>query len=136
AFRVLARSSKLETPRLLLPVACLSSLVAFFSFAASGFAQGVPGNPGCPTNKTVECGSPWTFDDPTSSGLCSVGTNITVSVITTVTNMQMCSSTVTRTWQVFDDCGTGTTCIQMVTIVDTSPPIVSCANDKTVQCGS
>jgi streptogramin lyase len=39
----------------------------------------------CATNKTVQCGTAWDFDPPTASDVCS-GTNVTISVLSTVTN--------------------------------------------------
>jgi hypothetical protein len=38
----------------------------------------------CPTNKTVQCGSGWTFDPPSASSCC--GSNVTGTVTGTVTN--------------------------------------------------
>src|SRR4051812_26282512 len=42
----------------------------------------------CPTNKTVECGSVWTFDDPTGAGPCTATNAPTIKVLSTVTNTQ------------------------------------------------
>ena len=99
------------------------------------FGQGIPGTSGCPTNKTVECGTSWNFGPPTGNAACP-DTNIIVTVLSTVTNSQPCPWVITRTWQVSDNCGTMTICTQMVTVVDTTPPVPFCANDKTVQCNS
>jgi hypothetical protein len=38
----------------------------------------------CATNKTVQCGSGWTFDPPTGSSCC--GSNLTTTILSTVTN--------------------------------------------------
>jgi hypothetical protein len=86
----------------------------------------------CPTNKTVECGSAWTFDDPTVTGPCG-GTNANITVLTIVTNGAGCSQTNTCTWQVSDTCGGSTQCSQTVTVVDTLPPVMSFTS-FTVQC--
>jgi hypothetical protein len=87
----------------------------------------------CATNKTVECGSAWTFDSVTAtSGGC---TNVNLTSVSS-TNLGKCSSTYTRVWTA-TDCANGFgTCTQVVTVVDTTPPMLTCANDKTVQCGS
>ena len=87
----------------------------------------------CATNKTVQCGTAWTFDAPTVSDSCS-GTNLTVSILSTVTN-GVCPRFITRTWKATDACGNTNTCIQIVTVVDTTPPVLTCATNKTVQCG-
>jgi uncharacterized repeat protein (TIGR03803 family) len=88
----------------------------------------------CGTNRTVECGTPWTFDSPATYDDCC-GTNVTITVLDTTTNGS-CPQLVTRTWQATDCCGNPTNCSQTVTIVDTTPPTISCAGDKTVECGT
>jgi autotransporter-associated beta strand protein len=89
----------------------------------------------CATNKTVECGSAWSFDDPSALDACS-GTNLTVGILSTVTNGTACSKDITRTWQATDPCTNSSTCSQTVTVVDTTPPNITCASDKTAECGS
>lgn len=89
----------------------------------------------CPSNKVVDCGSTWTFDPPTTAGSCTVG-SATVTVLNTVTNAQGCLTFITQTWQVTDACGNSITCSQTVTVADRTPPVPSCAADKTVVCGT
>jgi hypothetical protein len=88
----------------------------------------------CSTNKTVQCGSAWSFDNPSASGGCC-DTN-TITVTGTITNGAACSLVITRTWQVTDCCSNTASCSQTVTVVDTTPPVITCATNKTVQCGS
>lgn len=59
----------------------------------------------CPTNKMVNCGTDWTFDAPIATSAC--GTNLTVSVLHTVTNTGPCSTVITRTWQATSCFGAG-----------------------------
>jgi hypothetical protein len=90
----------------------------------------------CPTNKTVECGSQWTFDLPTAWDACC-GTNVTITVQNTFTNaLSPCVSIIRRVWQIADCCQNVTTCSQSITVVDTTPPVIVCATNKTVECGS
>jgi hypothetical protein len=89
----------------------------------------------CATNKTVQCGSAWSFDAPSASDVCA-GTNVTVIVTGTTTNGSACSLTITRSWQATDGCSNSAPCSQIVTVVDTTPPVITCATNKTVQCGS
>jgi len=77
-----------------------------------------------PTNKTVQCGAAWTFDEPLPFDNCSGG-NVTVAVITTTNNV--CPQTIERTWSLTDLCGNTTNLTQTVTLVDTNPPVVLCA---------
>src|SRR5207302_742366 len=88
----------------------------------------------CASNKTVECTTPWTFDTPTATDSC--GTN-TITVFSTVTN-KTCGNTLvaTRTWRATDACGNHADCSQTVTVIDTTAPVITCANNKTVQCGT
>ena len=88
----------------------------------------------CATNKTVECGSVWTFDPPAASDACS-GTNVTVSLVGVVTN-GTCPAVFTATWVALDACGNTNTCSQSVTNLETTPPVLICATNKTVECGS
>src|SRR5262249_34707161 len=84
------------------------------------------------SNKTVERGSSWDFDAPTST--------VPVTVVSTVTNTAgHCGGTfdATRTWQANDPCGATPQCSQTVTVVDTTPPVIVCANtNKTVELGT
>ena len=87
--------------------------------------------------KIVECGPGWAFDDPTVSDNCIYGTNIVPRAFSTVTNTPgTCGYTVTRTWEAFDACNNRSTCSQVVTVIDTTKPVVSCTADKIAECGS
>src|SRR5213078_4050000 len=90
----------------------------------------------CVGNKTVECGSAWSFDAPSASDTCGAAT---ISVLNTVTNTTgHCGSTfdVTRTWRATDACGNTAQCSQKVTVEDNTPPSIACVGNKTVECGS
>src|SRR5204863_2626394 len=65
------------------------------------------------------------------------GTNVIVAIVSTITN-GLCGNTfaTTRTWSATDACGNSNTCSQTVTVVDMTPPVLVCAADKTVECGS
>ena len=90
----------------------------------------------CASNKTVQCGSAWTFDPPAAMDACC-GTNVTITMLSTVTNtLAPCSGTITRTWQATDCCSNSATCSQVVTLVDTTPPVIACASNQVVQCDS
>ena len=89
----------------------------------------------CTASKTVECGSVWDFDRPAAADACS-GNAVTVTVLSTVTNGTACSQVITRTWVATNPCGVTNTCSQTVTIRDTTPPVLACGHDKTVECNS
>ncbi len=89
----------------------------------------------CASDKAVDSNAPWDFDSPVLHSFCC-GTNTSLSVLSTVTNTAGCQMTATRTWQATDCQGATNTCSQTVTVVDTMPPAITCAINKTVECGS
>ena len=86
------------------------------------------------TNKTVECGSAWSFDPPYAWDACS-GSNVVVIPIATTTNGE-CPWIITRTWLATDTCGNTNSCMQIVTLIGTAPPVLTGITNKTVECGS
>src|SRR5882672_5247319 len=84
----------------------------------------------CPAAKTVECGTPWSFDLPTVVDPCC-GTNYTITVVNTSTS-GVCPQTITRTWAINDCLGLAANCSQTVTVLDTTPPVITCGTNKTV----
>src|ERR1051326_1638468 len=95
----------------------------------------------CAPDKTVECGTNWVFDPPVVTNVpgCSCGTNYTLTIISTTTNSTAgspCNQKAEQVWQLIDCGGSLVTCTQAVTVVDTTPPVVNCAPDMTVTCGS
>ncbi len=80
--------------------------------------------PTCLTNKTVECGSAWAFDEPAAYDECC-GSAATITVLKTESS-GFCPRYFTRTWQATDCCSNTATCIQVVTVVDTTPPFFAC----------
>ena len=84
----------------------------------------------CSSNKTVECGTQWSFNPPTWTNACAppAGTpsnGVVLTIISTVTN-GTCPEVITRTWQGVDDCGYHDQCSQTVTVVDTTAPQINC----------
>jgi hypothetical protein len=88
----------------------------------------------CATNKSVEYTDAWTFDDATAIDAC--GTN-TIIVLSTTTNGTCGAGYVaTRVWQAANGFGNSATCTQVVTVVDTTPPVILCPGNLTVECSS
>jgi len=83
-----------------------------------------------PTNKTVLCGQAWVFDVPeVRDGCC--GTNITLSILSTVTN-GTCPRVITRIWQATDCASNSSTWSQSITLIDTNPPVMTCPTNIVV----
>ena len=85
----------------------------------------------CAPDKRVEYGVAWSFDAPVAEDNCGPPT---VTILSTVTNALCgCSFAATRTWQAMDGSGNQTTCSQTVTVVDTTPPSLSCPDGKVLE---
>ncbi len=92
-----------------------------------------------PADVTIECDE---STDPSSTGQatatdnCCNSSNIDISYTDSVSQQGCCGSKViTRTWTATDACGNTTTGTQKITVVDTTPPVITVqAQDKTVEC--
>ena len=42
--------------------------------------------------------------------------------------------TLTRTWTAEDNCGNTSSCSQVITVEDNTPPVITCPVDETVEC--
>jgi hypothetical protein len=102
-------------------------------------ADTTPPNITCGKDKVAECGSGWAFDIPTAVDEVD-GFNVLIEVVSTVTNVTLprCPGlfTVTRTWRATDTTGNPAFCNQTVTVVDTTPPTITCGPNKHVECGT
>ena len=86
----------------------------------------------CGTNKVVQPGKVWSFDVPVASDACS-GTNLTITVVGTITNVNGCAVDITRTWQATDGSGNSSQGSQTVTLADAVPPTIQCGTYKVVR---
>jgi hypothetical protein len=91
--------------------------------------------PQIPGNRTVECGTPWAFTTPAATDNCE-GTEVIVSVVSTVTNEMGCGREIIRTWRIADSSGNAIEISQKVTEQDTTPPVLTCATNRVVECGT
>jgi hypothetical protein len=90
----------------------------------------------CPPGGTVQCGSPLVFGVPTAVDLCC-GALVTISAPVITTNaISNCSRDIKATWTITDCCGNSTNCTQAFIVVDTIPPVITCAPNVTIACGS
>jgi hypothetical protein len=88
------------------------------------------------SNKTVQCGTPFTNDPPKAFSLCC-GTNVTIMPLGGTSTAGTCTQVMSQVWQAMDCCGNlSSMCTQTITIVDTTPPTLTCSSNKTVQCGT
>ncbi|MDX1479536.1 MAG: hypothetical protein R3301_17605, partial [Saprospiraceae bacterium] len=88
----------------------------------------------CPPDLTVECLEDVPPADPnevTAIENCASGVNVTL--VTEYTS-GACPVLLTRVWAAADFCGNMATCLQRITIEDTTAPVVTCPPDLTVEC--
>lgn len=94
----------------------------------------IPPTISCPEDATIECGttelpgpSPTAVIASDNCGIESVTWSGDVSTGT-------CPEVVTRTYVATDENGNSTSCVQTFTIVDTTPPSISCPEDDVIDC--
>jgi len=90
----------------------------------------------CPADVTVECDQPV---DPSATGeataidACDPNPKVYWTDTATPGSCPQ-ERTITRTWSASDDCGNVATCDQIITVVDTTAPEITCPVDVTVEC--
>ncbi|MCC6462357.1 MAG: SprB repeat-containing protein, partial [Saprospiraceae bacterium] len=83
---------------------------------------------GVPGNLSVECGFLPGPASPVAVDNCNLSPSITFSQTSTQTNNGTCtdlSYTITRTWVASDNCGNTTAAVQVISVADTTPPVLS-----------
>ena len=90
----------------------------------------------CPINTTIECD---TSSATNNTGSATATDNIDTNVVITFSDSQAagtCSeaSTITRTWTATDSSTNSAVCTQLVAIVDTTAPVITCPANVTVEC--
>ena len=82
---------------------------------------------GCPPSLTVQCLSEV---PPRASVVASDNCDGSVQAVFDETfNGPPCNLTITRTWTATDNCGNAARCIQTITVMDNTPPVVQCPGD-------
>jgi M6 family metalloprotease-like protein len=83
----------------------------------------------CPADITIECDE---STDPSNTGMATATDDCDTSLPTitfsdvVVPGVCPVTSVITRTWQATDSCGNTSSCEQIITSVDTTPPIIQC----------
>jgi hypothetical protein len=86
----------------------------------------------CPGDVTIDCSD---SSDPANTGEATATDDCGGATVTYVdTRTGACPEVLTRTWRAEDDCGNVSTCVQVITIEDTTPPTISCPGDVTIDC--
>ena len=93
----------------------------------------------CPANVTVQCAA---LVPPSNTSLVSstdnCGNPATISFVGDVISNQSCPNryTITRTYRATDGCNNTSTCTQIITVFDNTPPMLTCPAGVTVQCAA
>ncbi len=90
----------------------------------------------CPANITIQCGAitlPASTGSATATDNCDATPTISFADVTTGGACPQ-ESTITRTWTAIDDCGNSSQCVQTVVVDDSTPPVISCPPNITIQC--
>lgn len=90
----------------------------------------------CPGGVTVECDE---STDPSNTGAAAATDLIDPSPVVTFTDAETPGTcpqekTITRTWTATNNRGKSSSCNQVISVVDTTPPIITCPADITVKC--
>ncbi|WP_163717043.1 T9SS type A sorting domain-containing protein [Mangrovibacterium lignilyticum] len=87
----------------------------------------------CSDDQTFEC-EVGTVNGPSSvTDNCDASPIVTGPVVTG--SLDDCGlGTLTYTWTATDDCGNSSTCSKLVTVVDTTPPVITCSDDQRFEC--
>ncbi len=91
----------------------------------------------CPAPLTVSCANLVPVPNPASvvaSDNCGGGVIVTFVGDATVVGQCVNQFTITRTYLVTDACGLTATCIQIITVNDQTPPVITCPAPVTVAC--
>ncbi|MDW5289383.1 gliding motility-associated C-terminal domain-containing protein [Formosa sp. PL04] len=96
-----------------------------------------PITPTAPADVTIECSDDLPpMVDLSATDNCSLNPTITVTGVDTTNNTDPCNVIVTRTWTFTDDCGNSSEVSQIITIVDTTDPVLdtSAQDSITIYC--
>lgn len=88
----------------------------------------------CPPDKTIQCNE---SKNPSNTGCATANDSCdphpTISYCDT--SCGSCPKVISRKWKATDACGRTATCIQTITVVDNTPPVICCPSDKSIPCG-
>jgi hypothetical protein len=90
----------------------------------------------CPPNVTIECTAstlPEQTGNASATDNCDLAPNISYLDATTNGSCPQ-EHTINRTWTATDDCGNTSTCVQVIFIDDSTPPVITCPPNVTIQC--
>ena len=86
-----------------------------------------------PADQTIECNTTPNWGTATATDNCDA--NVTITFADETSTVNCCTSRITRTWTATDDCGNAVSATTVITIVDTTPPVITnVPATTTVEC--
>lgn len=86
-----------------------------------------------PAPITIECGAPIPAGSASATDNCS---SAPVTFLGATTNGIGCTLEIIRVWKAEDACGNATTNRQVITVVDTTKPVLTVSGNATIECGA
>ena len=84
----------------------------------------------CPPDITIECDEsplPANTGTATATDNCGFSPEVTYSDVFSTGDCDL-GDIITRTWQAVDECGNSATCVQVITLLDNAPPLITIVN--------
>ena len=89
----------------------------------------------CPANRTVECGAD-TSANATGFATAQDGCgSVTISYADGVSNKCGGTKVISRVWTAIDECGNSASCVQTITVQDTTKPTIQLPANRVLECG-
>jgi len=86
----------------------------------------------CPADITIDCAA---IPDPSLTGTAGATDNCSADPVVAYSDATV-NNVITRTWTATDDCGNSSQCVQLITLLDSTAPILTCPLDVSVQCSA
>ncbi|MEY2410255.1 MAG: hypothetical protein QOF48_2925, partial [Verrucomicrobiota bacterium] len=90
----------------------------------------------CPANVAVQCFGNIPAPDIAGAIATDNCSGVVKSFVGDSYSTNTCVITVTRTYKATDACNNEASCTQIITVHDTTPPLIVCSADEVVQCGA
>ncbi|MHC4676046.1 MAG: PKD domain-containing protein, partial [Planctomycetota bacterium] len=90
----------------------------------------------CPADITLELECPADTTPAATGSATATDTCGSVTITHSDLSVPGCGNTevITRTWTATDECGNSSNCVQTIEVVDTTPPVITCPADVTLEC--
>jgi len=87
----------------------------------------------CPADLVIECGQEGDYGKATATDNCGTVADLSYSD-EELPGQCALDRIILRTWTATDPCGNSASCVQTITIEDSTPPVITCPEDLTLEC--